>query len=62
MSNKNKMTIKIQYDGDKFGAVYIHSPVGGRNRLCWKIGFKVLMFGGWLMFGKREKWMTRIIN
>ena len=59
MTDRNKMTIIIRYDGDRFGTTYIHSPVGGRGRLLWRIGSAVLLFGGWLMFGRHSEWISK---
>ena len=62
MKNADRMTIKITYDGEHFGHILIHSPIGGRNKFMWRIGSAVLLFGGWLMFGKSKYWVTETSN
>ena len=58
MKHNRRMTIKINYQDYRFGNVYVTSPRGGRNRLMWRIGSAILLFGGWLMFGKHGQWIT----
>ena len=62
VKNANRMIIKLIYDGERFGQIIIHSPTGGRNKLMWRIGSAVLLFGGWLMFGKHKNWVTETSN
>lgn len=56
--NRNRMEIKVVYDGGRTGVITIKSPTGGNNRLLWRIGTKFLLFGGWLMFGRRKEWIN----
>lgn len=58
-ANRDKMTIHLSYDGDHVGGIWINSPVGRKNKLRWKIGSAILLFGGWIMFGRQKEWITK---
>ena len=54
--NLNWMEIRIHYDGEHIGTAYYNSPHGGNNKFLWWIGSKILLFGAWVMFGRKDEW------
>lgn len=53
--SKIRITVKF---GDGTGKINVYSPVGVCHGFRKYFGWRVLMFGAWIMMGHNKEWMV----